>query len=175
MWGRSPHLGSMTMQKFTPIILDEDCAPRRVLELFSVKWTTMVLHSLHFNGGTCRTGALARSLPGCSKKMLTQTLREMERDRLIDRKVYPVVPPMVEYSLTPMGRLFIEPIEMLYAWAAKNDDALSKLRRRRKKLTASRDKARKVQYSSVTTGRSRAPPGDLHTMGSKLEPSTALL
>jgi DNA-binding HxlR family transcriptional regulator len=92
----------------------------------------MVLHSLHFNGGTCRTGVLARSLPGCSKKMLTQTLREMERDRLIDRKVYPVVPPRVEYSLTPIGRLFIEPIEMLYAWAAKNDDALSKLRRRRK-------------------------------------------
>jgi DNA-binding HxlR family transcriptional regulator len=115
----------MTMPKLKPIILDEDCAPRRVLELFSVKWTTMVLHSLHFNGGTCRTGALARSLPGCSKKMLTQTLREMERDRLIDRKVYPV--------------------EMLYAWAAKNDDALSKLRRRRKKHTASRDKARKVQ------------------------------
>jgi DNA-binding HxlR family transcriptional regulator len=52
---------------------------------------------------------------------------------------------MVEYSLTPMGRLFIEPIEMLYAWAAKNYDALSKLRRRRKKHTASRDKARKVQ------------------------------
>ena len=128
-----------------PIILDEDCAPRRVLELFSVKWTTVVLHALHFHGGTCRTGALARSLPGCSKKMLTQTLREMERDGLIDRKVYPVVPPMVEYSLTPMGRLFIEPIEMLYAWAAKNDDALSKLRRRRKKHTASRDKARKVQ------------------------------
>jgi DNA-binding HxlR family transcriptional regulator len=108
-----------------------DRGGNRVLELFSVKWTTMVLHSLHFNGGTCRTGVLARSLPGCSKKMLTQTLREMERDRLIDRKVYPVVPPMAEYSLTPMGRLFIEPIEMLYAWAAKNDDALSNLRRRR--------------------------------------------
>jgi len=45
--------------------------------------TTMVLHSLHFNRGTCRTGALVRSLPGCSKKMLTQTLREMERGRLI--------------------------------------------------------------------------------------------
>jgi DNA-binding HxlR family transcriptional regulator len=77
--------------------------------------------------------------------MLTQTLREMERDGLIDRKVYPVVPPMVEYSLTPMGRLFIEPIEMLYAWAAKNDEALSKLRRRRKKRTASRDQAKKTQ------------------------------
>jgi DNA-binding HxlR family transcriptional regulator len=77
--------------------------------------------------------------------MLTQTLREMERARLIDRKVYPVVLPMVEYSLTPMGRLLIEPIEMLYAWAAKNDDALSKLRRRRKKNTASTDKAGKFQ------------------------------
>ena len=77
--------------------------------------------------------------------MLTQTLREMERDRLIDRKIYPVVPPRVEYSLTPMGRLFIEPIEMLYAWAAKNDDALSKLKRRRKKQTASKEEARKVQ------------------------------
>ena len=52
-----------------------------------------------------------------------EATREMERDRLIDRKVYLVIPPMVEYSLTPMGRLFIEAIEMLYAWAAKNDDA----------------------------------------------------
>jgi DNA-binding HxlR family transcriptional regulator len=116
-----------------------------VLELFSVKWTTVVLHALHLHGGTCRTGALARSLPGCSNKMLTQTLREMERDGLINRKVYPVVPPMVEYSLTPTGRLFIEPIEMLYAWAAKNDDALARLRKRRKKHTASNDKARKAQ------------------------------
>jgi DNA-binding HxlR family transcriptional regulator len=57
--------------------------------------------------------------------------------------------------LTPMGRLFIEPIEMLYAWAAKNDEALSKLRRRRKKRTASRDQARKTrEYSTIggTTG-----------------------
>jgi HxlR-like helix-turn-helix len=54
----------------------------------------------------------------------------MERDRLIDRKVYPIVPPMVEYSLTPMGRLFIEPIEMLYAWAAKNDDVIASARTR---------------------------------------------
>src|SRR4030081_2443832 len=132
------------MPKSKPVILDENCAPRRVLELFSVKWTTMVLHSPHFNGGTCRTSALARSLPGCSKKMLTQTLREVEREGLINRKVYPFVPPRVKSSLTPMGRLFIEPIEMLYAWGAKNDDALSKLRRRRKKHTASRDKARNV-------------------------------
>jgi DNA-binding HxlR family transcriptional regulator len=134
----------MTMPKTQPVVLDEDCAPRRVLELFSVKWTTMVLHALHFHGGTCRTGALSRSLPGCSKKMLTQTLREMERDGLIDRKVYPVVPPMVEYSLTEMGKLFIEPLEMLYAWAAKNDAALSKLRRRRKTRADSKEKTEKA-------------------------------
>ena len=112
----------MTMSKCEPIILDEDCASRRVLELFSVKWTTMVLHSLHFNGGTCRTGALARSLPGCSKKMLTQTLREMERDRLIDRKVYPVVPTIrqrTEGSIKSPGQ------SAPYA-ASNNDSAVGK-------------------------------------------------
>ncbi len=114
------------------IVLDENCAPRRVLELFSVKWTSMVLHAIHLHGGCCRTGALQRSLPGISKKMLTQTVREMERDGLIARKVYPVVPPMVEYSLTPLGQLFIEPIEMLYAWGEKHAEALKKLTRRRK-------------------------------------------
>src|ERR1700682_5031162 len=71
----------MTMPKFKPIILYEDCAPRRVLELFSVKWTTMVLHSLHFNGGTCRTGALGRRLPGCSKKKPPKNVPENETDR----------------------------------------------------------------------------------------------
>lgn len=119
-----------------PIILDENCAPRRVLELFCVKWTTMVLHALHQHGCPCRTGALQRSLPGISKKMLTQTLREMERDGLIDRKVYPVVPPMVEYSLTPLGMRFVEPLEMLYDWATRNAEALDKLTKRRRKKAA---------------------------------------
>lgn len=123
----------MPPKKSAPIVLDEDCAPRKILELFSVKWTTMVLHSLHQNGGTCRTGELGRTLPGCSKKMLTQTLREMERDGLIKRKVYPVVPPMVEYSLSPLGRRFVEPLEMLYDWARENEDALRGIQRRRKK------------------------------------------
>jgi DNA-binding HxlR family transcriptional regulator len=115
-----------------------------VLELFSVKWTTMGLHSLHLNGGTCRTGALARSLPGCSKKMLTQTLREMEQDGPIDRKVYPVVPPMVEYSLTPMDRLFIEPIEMLHRGGQERRRVVE-AQEEAEKHQASRDKARKVQ------------------------------
>src|SRR3954447_14177390 len=127
----------MPPKKNGRIVLDEDSAPRKILELFSVKWTTMVLCALKQHGGMCRTGELARSLPGCSKKMLTQTLREMEADGLLDRKVYPVVPPMVEYSLTPLGKRFLEPMEMLDEWARRNDDAVQRLKKRRKK----RDKA----------------------------------
>jgi DNA-binding HxlR family transcriptional regulator len=61
----------------------------------------------------------------------------MESDGLVDRKVYPVVPPMVEYSLTPLGKRFLEPMAMLEDWARQNDDAVQRLKRRRKK----RDKA----------------------------------
>jgi DNA-binding HxlR family transcriptional regulator len=103
----------------------EDCAPRRVLELFSSKWTSMVLHVLHKRlGGCARSGVLLRGLPGVSKKMLTQTLRDMEAAGLVTRRVYGTVPPAVDYTLTPLGRRFVEPIELLYGWARDNADAL---------------------------------------------------
>jgi DNA-binding HxlR family transcriptional regulator len=106
----------------------EDCAPRRVLALFATKWTSMVLHTLHArHAGRARTGALLRSLPGISKKMLTQTLREMEDSGLLTREVQSVVPPAVEYALTALGRRFVEPVEMLYAWGRNNADALDAL------------------------------------------------
>ncbi|RKK02030.1 transcriptional regulator [Pseudoroseomonas wenyumeiae] len=109
----------------------EDCAPRRVLELFSTKWTSMILHTLHArHGGTARTGVLQRSLPGISKKMLTQTLREMEGSGLVTRHVQGTIPPAVEYRLTPLGTRFIEPVELLYAWGRDNADALDQLRSR---------------------------------------------
>ncbi|SHO62764.1 transcriptional regulator, HxlR family [Pseudoxanthobacter soli DSM 19599] len=106
----------------------EDCAPRRVLEIFSSKWTSMILHVLQSRlGGTARTGVLLRSLPGISKKMLTQTLRDMEASGLVSRHVHGTVPPAVDYSLTPLGRRFVEPIELLYGWARDNADALDAL------------------------------------------------
>jgi len=106
----------------------EDCAPRRVLELFATKWTSMVLHTLHArHDGVARTGVLLRSLPGISKKMLTQTLRDMEASGLIGRHVESVMPPAVEYRLTPLGRRFVEPVEWLYAWGRDNADALDRL------------------------------------------------
>ena len=106
----------------------EDCAPRRVLELFATKWTSMILHTLHArHGGIARNGVLLRSLPGISKKMLTQTLREMEGSGLVSRHVQGTVPPAVEYRLTPLGTRFIAPVELLYAWGRDNADALDQL------------------------------------------------
>ncbi|MDX6805069.1 helix-turn-helix domain-containing protein [Terrihabitans rhizophilus] len=109
----------------------EDCAPRRVLELFATKWTSMILHTLHArHGGAARTGVLQRSLPGISKKMLTQTLREMEASGLITRHVQGTVPPAVEYRLSALGARFVEPVERLYEWGRLNADALDQLVRR---------------------------------------------
>ena len=109
----------------------EDCAPRRVLEIFSTKWTSMILHTLHArHDGTARSGVLHRSLPGISKKMLIQTLRELERSGLIERRQLDSVPPEVSYMLSPLGRLMVQPIEMVYEWARQNSPALDQLRPR---------------------------------------------
>jgi DNA-binding HxlR family transcriptional regulator len=106
----------------------EDCAPRRVMTLFATKWTSMILHTLHArHGGQARTGVLLRTLPGISKKMLTQTLREMEASGLLTRHVHGTVPPAVDYRLTPLGLRFVEPVEALYAWGRDNADALDEL------------------------------------------------
>jgi DNA-binding HxlR family transcriptional regulator len=106
----------------------EDCAPRRVLELFASKWTSMILHTLHaLHDGRARTGVLQRSIPGVSKKMLVQTLREIECSGLLTRHVAGTVPPAVEYRLTALGVRFVEPVELLYAWGRRNGDALDAL------------------------------------------------
>ena len=88
----------------------------------------MVLHTLYArHDGIARTGVLQRSLPGISKKMLTQTLRSMEGSGLLTRHVQGSVPPAVEYRLTPLGRRFVEPVELLYGWGRDNEDALDAL------------------------------------------------
>lgn len=107
------------------LLFEETCSARRVMELFAVKWTSMVIHALnHWPGGKSRTADLQRALPGISKKMLIQTLRDVERRGLVHRHVYQVVPPKVEYELTPLGRVVAEPIEMVFAWGERNGTAL---------------------------------------------------
>jgi len=107
------------------LIVNEGCPPRRIHKLLTPKWTSMVLYILHH--GPLRTGQLQRSMPGVSKKMLTQTLRELEGDGLIHRKVFQVVPPMVEYSLTELGKRFVQPLLALYDWAKDNAGLLDEL------------------------------------------------
>ncbi|WP_304619904.1 winged helix-turn-helix transcriptional regulator [Paracoccus sediminilitoris] len=103
----------------------EDCAPRRVLDIFSTKWTSMILHTLQArHDGQARTGVLQRSVPGISKKMLVQTLREMEAAGLVRRHVESAVPPAVRYTLTPLGLRFVDLVELTYDWGRRNADAL---------------------------------------------------
>lgn len=90
----------------------------------------MVMYVLSY--GPSRTGQLQRSMPGVSKKMLTQSLRDLESEGLINRKVFEVVPPMVEYSLTDLGQSFVEPLLALYRWAEDNSALLDKLEQNRK-------------------------------------------
>lgn len=110
------------------LIFEANCAPRRIMEIFSVKWLSMLLHALyHWPGGLCRTGELQRALPGISKKMLIQTLRDAESKGLIQRHVHHVIPPKVEYELTSLGRTFASAIEMLYRWGEEHVQALDEL------------------------------------------------
>ena len=88
---------------------------RHVLELIADQWTPLVIYALEKD--TMRFGQLLKRIDGISKKMLTQTLRAMERNGLVKRVVYPVVPPVVEYSLTSLGQTLIEPMQALRDWA----------------------------------------------------------
>ena len=102
-----------------------DSPPRRLMDLFSVKWSTMVLHALYpWPDHRARTGELQRSLQGISKKMLFQTLKELEQRGLIARHVYEVIPPKVDYRLTELGMTFAVPIEQMYQWGLENQAAL---------------------------------------------------
>jgi DNA-binding HxlR family transcriptional regulator len=85
------------------------------LELVADKWFVLVMAELRH--GSRRYNELKRMLPGVSQRMLTLTLRKMERDGLLRRDVYPEVPPHTEYALTPLGRSLLEPLRALCLWA----------------------------------------------------------
>ena len=104
-----------TKQQTQPDIFQANCLSRQVLGLIADQWTPLVIYALE--QGTMRFGQLLKRIDGISKKMLTQTLRAMERNGLVQRVVYPVVPPVVEYSLTPLGQTLIEPMQALRGWA----------------------------------------------------------
>ncbi|MFT5699039.1 MAG: DNA-binding HxlR family transcriptional regulator [Desulforhopalus sp.] len=91
------------------------CPVEVSMDLLSGKWKCLMLW--HLNEGTKRYKELERIVPGVSQKMLTQQLKELEKDGLITRTVYPEVPPRVEYSLTDLGLSAFPILEMMHSWA----------------------------------------------------------
>jgi DNA-binding HxlR family transcriptional regulator len=112
-------------------VYGENYPSRRLLALIGDKWTPIVLYIV--GRGTKRYGEMQRHLPDVSKKMLTQTLRTLEKDGLLIRTVYAEVPPRVEYRLTPLGQSFLEPVTALCQWATANPKKLEAVENHRKK------------------------------------------
>ncbi len=98
-----------------PNVYSATCATRQVLDRIADKWTTLIIGALE--DGPQRFSQIQRRIDGISQKMLTQTLRSMERDGLVERTVYAEVPPRVVYTLTPLGETLRAPIAAIRHWA----------------------------------------------------------
>ena len=103
-------------------------SPRQALALIADKWAVLIITTLA--SGTRRYNALRRELAGVSQKMLTQTLRDLECNGLVERTVYPDTPPRVEYGLTPLGRTLVEALTVLRDWADEHYHEVEAARRR---------------------------------------------
>lgn len=102
------------------------CPTRQVVTRIGDRWTLLVLYAL--GRGTLRFGELRRQVDGISQRMLTQTLRALERDGLVERHVYPVIPPKVEYSLTALGSSLTAEIAAIRGWAYAHMDDITAAR-----------------------------------------------
>ena len=108
--------------------LSENCqAVSEVLQRVGDKWTVLVVKIL--GRGPMRFNELKRTIDGISQRMLTLTLRQLERDGLVQRTVHPTVPPRVEYALTGLGRTLLEPVMALGAWAEAHRQDIEAARR----------------------------------------------
>ncbi len=104
------------------------CVAREILARVGDKWSVFTVAML--GGGPRRFSELKRAIEGISQRMLTLTLRGLERDGLVTRTVHPTVPPSVEYALTPLGRTLLDPVMALVAWAERNRGRIQQARDR---------------------------------------------
>ena len=109
-----------------PMSMD-DCPVRDVLDSVGGKWTSLMILALA--EGPRRFSQLRRFIPDISQRMLTQTLRDLQRDGYLTRTVYPTQPPSVEYALTPLGRSFLALLRSLVQWSSQNHAAIRAARR----------------------------------------------
>lgn len=107
----------------------ESCTPvREILSRVGDKWSILIIMLL--SERPWRFNELKRAIEGMSQRMLTLTLRNLERDGLVTRTVYPTVPPSVEYALTTLGRSLCAPVIALGLWAKDNSERIDESRRR---------------------------------------------
>lgn len=104
----------------------QKCPVRDVLDCIGDRWSLLVL--LNLSTGTLRFTEVKRAIGDISQRMLSQTLRSLERDGYVTRTVYPTVPPKVEYCLTALGSSLLEKIEPLLTWANENHEQVRKAR-----------------------------------------------
>src|SRR5271168_2708380 len=110
-------------------VLHDSCiAIREVLNRVGDKWSVLIVQMLA--DGPKRFSDLRRAIEGISQRMLTLTLKGLERDGLVTRTVYPTVPPRVEYELTDLGRTLRKPIQALGKWAQENRERIQQSRNR---------------------------------------------
>ncbi|MBQ4848359.1 helix-turn-helix domain-containing protein [Pseudoalteromonas sp. MMG005] len=106
---------------------NEACPVRNVVAQIGDKWSLLILFAL--TDGAERFNALKSRIEGISQRMLTQTLRDLEREGYVDRTVYPEVPVRVEYALTEMGRDIVKPLYELVLWADKHQPKIEQARK----------------------------------------------
>ncbi|MFF7887730.1 winged helix-turn-helix transcriptional regulator [Streptomyces sp. NPDC020794] len=126
---------------------DQDCPIREVLDRVGDKWSTLIV--IRLGQRTRRFNELHREIDGISQRMLTLTLRALERDGLVTRTVYPTVPPRVDYELTDIGRTLLTPITALHEWAVAHRDDIQH--------------ARALHDKAVNDLEARSEPGSLTT------------
>lgn len=107
--------------------LNERCPVRDVLDRVGDKWSALIVRELH--GGPRRFGVLRRAIEDISQRMLTETLRNLQRDGFITRTVIPTTPPQVEYKLTKLGKSLDKALAALAGWSAANHKAIRAARR----------------------------------------------
>lgn len=107
-----------------------DCPARTVIEVLASKWVLYVLGALQRSDGPMRFNELRRLLDGITQKMLTQTLRALERDGLVNRDVYPTVPPRVEYTLTQLGAEIARLTNAVAEWSCLHAEQILAARER---------------------------------------------
>jgi DNA-binding HxlR family transcriptional regulator len=120
----------------TPLGLSEDCPTREVLDRVGDKWSVLVIVLL--GQRTHRFNELHRAIEGISQRMLTLTVRALERDGLVNRTIYPTVPPRVDYELTELGRTLLVPLGALNTWANAHREDIRAARERHDAETAGR-------------------------------------